>query len=229
MASHARHARPARSSLAGRRGLMSLGLTVSAGAAVVASGAGAANALPHPPKTTLGTMSLPAATQGLDTALGASSEGAFTPMKTLRLNPLAGTGSDPFDNSVGTQVSDFRPVSTSVLTEPITKGAALQDFSVTDRLEALRGPRAEAPSPRTPAKGQAPVRAVPETGRAHAATSPGDKGSGSLKDLSVPATLKTLTAPTAPKPARLPAKESGSLKDLSVKHTVATLAAPDRR
>lgn len=136
MASHARHARSSRSSHS--RGLVRVGLTVSAGAAIVAGGAGAANAAPTAgPRAELGVTSIDAATAGMDTALGTSSEGALRSLEALKLNPLAGTGSDPFANAVGTQVADFQPMSTSALTEPLTNGGALQDLSLLDQAAGL--------------------------------------------------------------------------------------------
>ncbi|MEV6674829.1 hypothetical protein [Streptomyces sp. NPDC051162] len=139
MASHARHARSSRSSHS--RGLVRVGLTVSAGAAIVAGGAGAANAAPSAgPRAELGVTSIDAATAGADTALGTSAEGALRSLEALKLNPLAGTGSDPFANAVGTQVADFEPVSTSTLTEPLTNGGALQDLGLLDQAAALLPP-----------------------------------------------------------------------------------------
>ncbi|MGW1073568.1 hypothetical protein [Streptomyces sp. NPDC002537] len=115
-----------------------MGLTVSAGAAIVASGAGAANAAAlKGPQAKLGVTSLDAALAGTDTALGASTQGALGALEALKLNPLAGTGSDPFDNAVGTQVADLEPVSTSALTDPLTNGGALQDLAVLDQLGQL--------------------------------------------------------------------------------------------
>ncbi|WP_338059140.1 hypothetical protein [Streptomyces olivoreticuli] len=142
MASHARHARSSRPSSS--RGLVRVGLTVSAGAAIVAGGAGAANAAPMAPKAgpraELGVTSIDAATAGADTALGASSEGALRSLEALKLNPLAGTGSDPFANAVGTQVADFEPVSTSSVTEPLTNGGALRDLALLDQAAGLLPP-----------------------------------------------------------------------------------------
>jgi hypothetical protein len=37
---------------------------------------------------------------------------------------------DPLDNAVGTQVADFKPVSTAMATDNITKGQALEDLPV---------------------------------------------------------------------------------------------------
>ncbi|CAL9522496.1 hypothetical protein [Streptomyces sp. NPDC050585] len=47
------------------------------------------------------------------------------PVKHLKINPLAGTGVDPLDNGVGTQVSDFRPVDTTSVTGSLTSAPDL--------------------------------------------------------------------------------------------------------
>ncbi|MEV6112136.1 hypothetical protein AB0L59_06335 [Streptomyces sp. NPDC052109] len=43
------------------------------------------------------------------------------PVAGLKPNPLAGTGVDPLDNGVGTQVADFRPVGSQMLTGPVAE------------------------------------------------------------------------------------------------------------
>lgn len=35
---------------------------------------------------------------------------------------------DPLDNAVGTQIADFKPLSTAVVTDSITQGGGLQDL-----------------------------------------------------------------------------------------------------
>jgi hypothetical protein len=70
---------------------------------------------------------------GLEHAVGGVQQGlggALAPAKNLQLDPLAGTGVDPLDNAVGTQVSNFQPVSTSSVTAPVTEGASLAELPV---------------------------------------------------------------------------------------------------
>ena len=50
---------------------------------------------------------------------------SIRPITNLQLHPLAKTGVDPLDNAVGTQVADFQPVSTAILTDPLTSGGAI--------------------------------------------------------------------------------------------------------
>ncbi|WP_050776793.1 hypothetical protein [Streptomyces sp. SPB074] len=75
----------------------------------------------------------------LDTqaALGGASQGlqaattyGLGGVTNLQLDPLAGTGTDPLANGVGTQVADFKPVGTTDLTGPVTSGASLAELPV---------------------------------------------------------------------------------------------------
>jgi hypothetical protein len=47
------------------------------------------------------------------------------PVAGLKPNPLAGTGVDPLDNGVGTQIADFRPVTSNMLTRPVAEAPSL--------------------------------------------------------------------------------------------------------
>lgn len=58
---------------------------------------------------------------------------ALRPVAGLRVNPLAHTGVDPLTNGVGTQVADFKPVSSTDVTEPVS-GASLGDTPVAGNL-----------------------------------------------------------------------------------------------
>lgn len=58
----------------------------------------------------------------------------------LRPNPLAGTGVDPLDNGVGTQVADFRAVDSREVTGPVAQAPSVGGIPVAGRAaEALRG------------------------------------------------------------------------------------------
>jgi hypothetical protein len=46
---------------------------------------------------------------------------AVAPVGNLKPNPLAGTGVDPLDNGVGTQVADFKPVTSKQVTGPVAQ------------------------------------------------------------------------------------------------------------
>ncbi|MGW0731214.1 hypothetical protein [Streptomyces sp. NPDC002851] len=110
-------------------------LVAGAGTGAAAAGTGAAAATSGPLET-LGQaeLSVPMADFGDSTSLSEGVKNATTygiaPAKTLKLNPLAGTGVDPLDNKVDTQVADFQPVSTGALTSPLASGASLDDLPV---------------------------------------------------------------------------------------------------
>jgi hypothetical protein len=58
----------------------------------------------------------------------------------LRPNPLAGTGVDPLDNGVGTQVADFRAVDSREVTGPVAQAPSVGGIPVAGRAtDALRG------------------------------------------------------------------------------------------
>ena len=52
------------------------------------------------------------------------------PVSGLRPNPLAGTGVDPLDNEVATQVADFRPLSSKELTGPVAQARSIGSIPV---------------------------------------------------------------------------------------------------
>ncbi|MFI6487412.1 hypothetical protein [Streptomyces sp. NPDC050564] len=47
------------------------------------------------------------------------------PVQGLKPNPLAGTGVDPLDNGVGTQLADFKPLSSQALTRPVAQASSV--------------------------------------------------------------------------------------------------------
>ncbi|MGK5639024.1 hypothetical protein ACSNOK_12075 [Streptomyces sp. URMC 126] len=130
MASHARHAFRPSSRLA--RPLVRTGLTLTAGAAIAVTGATEASARPagghaNRAQAQLGQIDLAAAGEGVRIGLQKSVEPLVPVLRMLPVNPLAGTGSDPLNNAVGTQVADFKPVSTRALTGSLSDGGKLQD------------------------------------------------------------------------------------------------------
>ncbi|MFC7931725.1 hypothetical protein [Streptomyces cinereoruber] len=121
----ARHAAPRTSR---RSALLKAGLTVTAaGAALVGAGAGAQAAAPVPlPVDSLTQTDAGAAGAGALSGVGH----ALGPLTRLQLDPLANTGVDPLDNGVGTQVADFKPLGTNLVTDHVTKGGAVADLPV---------------------------------------------------------------------------------------------------
>jgi hypothetical protein len=116
-----------------RRALLRVGLTVAAAGAAIGAGGAAAQAAPMPP---VGT---PQAADDLNVPAGVEHAlpGALAPVKRVQLDPLANTGVDPLNNAVGTQIADFKPVSTAMVTDPVTKGGALRDLPLVGQATAL--------------------------------------------------------------------------------------------
>ncbi|GGW70685.1 hypothetical protein [Streptomyces xantholiticus] len=108
-----------------RRALLRAGLTVAAAGAALGAGGAAAHAAPA-----VATDGIAGAPLGAATGLVTDSVSGVSELKSLQLHPLANTGMDPLDNAVGTQVADFKPVTTAMVTDNITKGQALEDLPV---------------------------------------------------------------------------------------------------
>ncbi len=96
-----------------RRVLLRAGLTFTALGAALGAGAGSAQAVSLPSAAevpeqgvsalqAVGETAAPAVTSALGTSLASS----VAPITDLQLDPLAGTGVDPLDNAVGTQIAD---------------------------------------------------------------------------------------------------------------------------
>jgi hypothetical protein len=103
---------------------------------VVAAGAAAASPavadtapavdLTHTRPTSLGNLDPQA---GLGVLTG--SVGYVTgPIAGLKPNPLAGTGVDPLDNGVGTQLADFKPLTSRALTGPLAQARSVGSVPV---------------------------------------------------------------------------------------------------
>ncbi len=134
----ASHARPRTSpTSAARRALMRGGIVATAAGAVLGTGGMAGASATEHPASPLESVTSQLGQQepgtGLENAAGGVQHGlagALSPAKNLSLDPLAGTGVDPLDNGVGTQVGDFKPVNTSGLTAPVTGGDSLAELPV---------------------------------------------------------------------------------------------------
>ncbi|MFJ4966121.1 hypothetical protein EES43_18535 [Streptomyces sp. ADI96-02] len=127
-----------------RRVLLRAGLTITALGAALGAGAGSAQAVQLPAAADAPEQGVSAlqevvktATPALTSALGYSLAGSIAPITDLQLDPLANTGVDPLDNAVGTQIADFQPVTTAVVTDPITNGGALNDLPVVGQATRL--------------------------------------------------------------------------------------------
>ncbi|MFD8300930.1 hypothetical protein ACFV29_01040 [Streptomyces sp. NPDC059690] len=61
------------------------------------------------------------------------------PVSGLKPNPLAGTGVDPLDNGVGTQVADFKALDTRMLTGPVAQAPSIGSIPVLGQAVGLLG------------------------------------------------------------------------------------------
>ncbi|MFD4988327.1 hypothetical protein [Streptomyces sp. NPDC058374] len=134
MARHAATPRPT-----APRALLRAGLALGALGAALTAGAGAAQAAEGQPGASTGeALSTATGAVGITTgALDSSTTHSLGPVKELPLNPLAGTGTDPLDNTLGTQVADFQPVSTGLVTGPLSDGGSLDDLPLVGQAAGL--------------------------------------------------------------------------------------------
>jgi hypothetical protein len=103
-------------------------LTATAAAATALPAGVAAAAGPLDPAGPLPaqalTGALPARSLPTQYVTGALGYGV-APVRDLRLDPLSNTSVDPLTNGVGSRIADFRSVSTTAVTAPITNGGSL--------------------------------------------------------------------------------------------------------
>jgi hypothetical protein len=108
----------------GRRVLAALataGAALGAGAPVAAADTEPALQVVNTRPTSLGKIDPQA---GL-AALTGSVQYVTGPVAGLKPNPLAGTGVDPLDNGVGTQLADFQPLTSQALTGPVAQAQSI--------------------------------------------------------------------------------------------------------
>ncbi|NEA99729.1 hypothetical protein [Streptomyces sp. SID13726] len=114
---------------------------VALATAGVALGAGAVTASAAEPvvdvvrtrPTSLGSVDPQAGLQGLTSTVGY----VTGPVSGLKPNPLAGTGVDPLDNGVGTQLADFQPLATQALTGPVAQAQSIGSMPVVGQVAGL--------------------------------------------------------------------------------------------
>jgi len=59
------------------------------------------------------------------------------PVEGLKPNPLAGTGVDPLDNGVATQLADFKPLASRALTGPLAQAPSVGSIPVLGQVAGL--------------------------------------------------------------------------------------------
>ncbi|MCX4660589.1 hypothetical protein [Streptomyces uncialis] len=118
----ARH--QARPTTTAHRVLLRAGLALTAaGMAFGAAPASAAGA-DAPATATAGELDAQAAAGSVPGIVGY----AIAPVTALQINPLANTGVDPLANGLGTQIADFKPLSTTAATAPLARGDSLAEL-----------------------------------------------------------------------------------------------------
>ncbi|MFI8855490.1 hypothetical protein ACIGW5_02350 [Streptomyces prasinus] len=133
----ARHAVPGKRAV--RRALAALataGVALGAGATAAAAADPEASRDAHTAApASLGAVDPQAGVRPLTGAVGH----AAGPVTGLKPNPLAGTGVDPLDNGVGTQVADFRPVDSREVTGPVAQAESVDSLPVAGRATGMLG------------------------------------------------------------------------------------------
>jgi hypothetical protein len=123
----------------GRRALVALataGVALGAGAGTAAAEAEPGADVTRTRSTSLGEVDPGAGLRALTGTVGHVSG----PAAGLRPNPLAGTGVDPLDNGVGTQVADFQPLTSKDLTGPVAQAESVGSIpGLGQATEALGG------------------------------------------------------------------------------------------
>ncbi|MCL6734099.1 hypothetical protein [Streptomyces neyagawaensis] len=100
------------------------GVALGAGAGTAAAADGAAPVVDvlRTRPTSLGSVDPQALTGTVGPVTG--------PVAGLKPNPLAGTGVDPLDNGVGTQLADFQAVRSTALTGPVAQAPSIGSIPV---------------------------------------------------------------------------------------------------
>ncbi|WP_406439847.1 hypothetical protein OHB00_31975 [Streptomyces sp. NBC_00631] len=116
-----------------RRALAALataGVALGAGAATAAADTRPAVDVVRTRPTSLGHID----PQGGVRALGGVLPYVTGPVAGLKPNPLAGTGVDPLDNGVGTQLADFKPLTSKMLTGPVAQAPSVGAIPVVGQI-----------------------------------------------------------------------------------------------
>ncbi|WP_055532980.1 hypothetical protein [Streptomyces graminilatus] len=117
--------------------LAATGAALGAGAATAsaAEGGPAVDVIRTNPTTSLGNIDPQSGLAALTGSVGYVT-GA---VQGLKPNPLAGTGVDPLDNGVGTQLADFQPLTSQALTGPVAQAQSIGSIPVVGQATGLLG------------------------------------------------------------------------------------------
>ena len=127
---------PAHQNPTARRALLALttaGIAVGVGAASAVADTEPVVDVVRTRPTSLGNVNPEAGVQALTGTVGY----VTGPVAGLKPNPLAGTGVDPLDNGLATQVADFPPLATTMLTAPVAQAQSLGAVPVLGQATSL--------------------------------------------------------------------------------------------
>ncbi|WP_327396478.1 hypothetical protein [Streptomyces phaeochromogenes] len=127
---------PAYQNPTARRALLALttaGIAVGVGAASAAADTEPVVDVVRTRPTSLGNIDPQSGVQALTGTVGY----VTGPVAGLKPNPLAGTGVDPLDNGLATQVADFPPLATTMLTAPVAQAQSLGAVPVLGQVTGL--------------------------------------------------------------------------------------------
>lgn len=127
---------PAYQNPTARRALLALttaGIAVGVGATSAAADTEPVVDVVRTRPTSLGNVNPEAGVQALTGTVGY----VTGPVAGLKPNPLAGTGVDPLDNGLATQVADFPPLATTMLTAPVAQAQSLGAVPVLGQVAGL--------------------------------------------------------------------------------------------
>lgn len=106
--------------------LATAGMAVGAGTATAAADTGSVLGMVNTRPTSLGKIDPQSGLQATTGTLGY----VTGPVAGLKPNPLAGTGVDPLDNGIGTQLADFKPMTSQALTGPVAQAQSIESIPV---------------------------------------------------------------------------------------------------
>ena len=117
--------------------LAATGAALGAGAATAtaAEGGPAVDVVRATPTTSLGQVDPQSGLAALTGSVGYVT-GA---VQGLKPNPLAGTGVDPLDNGIATQLADFQPLTSQALTGPVAQAQSIGSIPVLGEAAGLLG------------------------------------------------------------------------------------------
>lgn len=113
--------------------LATAGVALGAGAATASAATEPVVDVMRTRPTTLGNIDPQAGLQAVTGSVGY----VTGPVSGLKPNPLAGTGVDPLDNGVGTQLADFQPLTSQALTGPVAQAQSIGSLPVVGQVAGL--------------------------------------------------------------------------------------------